>query len=107
MKHTAMVLECGYPLDRVVTTTDMARDLMADMDRDVTRTDKGLAGGMEMEMEAMGTQVMETARTDTATVMQAITIKMEPTDITDRLIRLFIARSDSEFTARSQMVGDD
>lgn len=102
-----MVQECEYPLDRVGTTADMAKDRTADMGRDVTRTVQGLAGDMETEMEAMGTQVMETARTDTATMTQVITINMGPTDITDRLIRLFIARSDSGFTARSQTVGNE
>ena len=101
-----MVLGCEYPWGNVDTTADMARDRMAAMGRGITRTARGLAVAMEMEMEAMGTQVMETGHTDTATPMQAITIDMGPTDITGRLIHLFIAHTDSEFIARSRTAGN-
>lgn len=80
---------------------------MVDMDREITRTVLGLAVDMEMEMEAMGTQVMETVPTDTAIPKQTITIGTGPTDITDRLIRLFIVHTDSAFIARSRTVGND
>ncbi len=80
---------------------------MADTDRAITRMVRGLVADMEMEMEAMGIQVMETAHTDTATPMQTITIGTGPTDITDRLIRLFIVHTDSEFIARSRTAGND
>ena len=103
----ATVLACEYQSDLVDTTTDTARDRTAYMDREIMRTVRGLAVDMEMEMEAMGTRVMETVPMDTAIPKQAITIDLGPTDITDRLIHLFLAHTDSEFIARSRTVGND